>query len=57
MFFKMKGSEAHIREEWDLDDKSSSDNEVVATLAFNKSYIFPKVDYKCLMAKETDVYN
>jgi hypothetical protein len=57
MFFKMKGVEAHIRKEWDLDDESFSDNEGVATLAFNKSYLFPKVDHKCLMAKETDVYN
>lgn len=57
MFFKMKGVEAHIRKEWDLDDESFSDNEGVATLAFNKSYLFPKVDHKCLMAKKTDVYN
>jgi hypothetical protein len=42
MFFKMKGSEAHIGKEWDLDDESSSDNEGVATLAFNKSHLFPQ---------------
>lgn len=52
-FFKKKGCKAHIRKEWDLNDESSPNNEVVATLTFNNSSIFPKVDHTCLMAKES----
>jgi hypothetical protein len=37
-----------------LDESSSDSNdEGIATIAFNKSYFFPKVDHTCLMAKES----
>jgi hypothetical protein len=50
---KKKGDEAHIEKEWDSDDESSSDDEDIATLVFNKSSLFSKVDHTCLMTKES----
>jgi hypothetical protein len=51
--FKKKGCEAHIGIKWNTKESSSvSDNVGVITLSINKSSIFPKVDHKCLMAKE-----
>jgi hypothetical protein len=49
-FLKKKGCKPHIRKEWDLNNESSPDNEVVTTLTLP---IFPKVDHTCLMAKES----
>lgn len=48
---KKKGCEVHIGKEWDSNDESSSDNEGITALAFNKSLLFPKLDHTCLMAK------
>jgi hypothetical protein len=49
---KAKG-EAHLGKEWDSDcSSSSSDDEGLAALAFNKSSLFPNERYTCLMAKE-----
>ena len=53
---KAKG-EAHIGKEWDSDCSSSDfDDEGLATLAFNKSFLFPNECHMCLMAKEKKVY-
>jgi hypothetical protein len=52
---KAKG-EAHLRKEWDSDCSSSdSDDEGLATSAFNKSSFFPNERHTCLMAKEKKV--
>jgi hypothetical protein len=52
---KKKG-EAHIEKECDSDCNSSDyDDEGLATIAFNKSSFFPKVNHTCLMAKEKKV--
>jgi hypothetical protein len=51
-FNNKKGGEAHISKERDLNESSSGD-EGITTLAFNKSSIFPKVDHTCLIAKES----
>jgi hypothetical protein len=52
---KVKG-EAHLGKEWDSDCSSSnSDDEGLATLAFNKSLLFPNERHTCLMAKEKTV--
>jgi hypothetical protein len=52
---KAKG-EAHIGKEWDSDCSSSdSEDEGLATSAFNKSSLFPNERHTCLMAKEKKV--
>jgi hypothetical protein len=48
---KAKG-EAHIGKEWDSD----SEDEGLATSAFNKSSLFPNERHTCLMAKEKKVH-
>jgi hypothetical protein len=47
---KKKGGEVHIGREWDSDESStdSSDEDAV-----NKGLLFPNIDHKCLMAKES----
>jgi hypothetical protein len=53
---KVKG-EAHLGKEWDSDCSSSdSDDEGLATSAFNKSALYPNERYTCLMAKEKKVH-
>jgi hypothetical protein len=53
---KAKG-EVHIGKEWDSDCSSSdSDDEGLATSAFNKSSLFPNERHTCLMAKEKKVH-
>jgi hypothetical protein len=53
---KVKG-EAHIGKEWDSDCSSSdSDDEGLATSAFDKSFHFPNEHHTCLMAKEKKVH-
>jgi hypothetical protein len=52
---KAKG-EAHLGKEWDSNCSSSdSDDEGLATSAFNKSSLFPNERHTCLMAKEKKV--
>jgi hypothetical protein len=52
---KAKG-EAHIGKEWDSDCSSSdSDDEGLASSAFNKSSLFPNERHTCLMAKDKKV--
>jgi hypothetical protein len=53
---KAKG-EAHIGKEWYSDCSSSdSDDEGLATSAFDKSSLFPNEHHTCLMAKENKVH-
>jgi hypothetical protein len=53
---KAKG-EAHIGKEWDSYCSSSdSDDEGLATSAFDKSSLFPNKHHTCLMAKEKKVH-
>jgi hypothetical protein len=52
---KAKG-EVHLGKEWDSDCSSSdSDDEGLASSAFNKSSLFPNERHTCLMAKEKKV--
>jgi hypothetical protein len=52
---KAKG-EAHIGKAWDSNYFSSdSDDEGLATSAFDKSSLFPNEHHMCLMAKEKKV--
>jgi hypothetical protein len=52
---KAKG-EAHLGKEWDSDCSSSdSEDEGLATSAFDKSSLFPNERHTCLMAKEKKV--
>jgi hypothetical protein len=54
-YWKAKG-EAHIEKEWDSDCSSTdSEDEGLATSAFNKSSLFPNERHTCLMAKEKKV--
>ena len=54
-YMKAKG-EAHIGKEWDSDCFSfDSDDEGLATSAFDKSSLFPNERHTCLMAKEKKV--
>jgi hypothetical protein len=53
---KAKG-EADIGKEWESECSSSdSDDEGLATSAFNKSFLFPNERHTCLMAKEKKVH-
>jgi hypothetical protein len=53
-YYKKKGSSAHVCREWDSDESftDSSSDEDAANIAVNKGLLFPKVDHKCLMAKD-----
>jgi hypothetical protein len=52
---KKKGDEAHMGQEWDSDESStdSSSDEDGINIAVNKGLLFPNVDHKCLMAKDS----
>jgi hypothetical protein len=54
-YHKKKGGEAHMGREWDSDESStySSYDEDAANIAINKGLLFPNVDHKCLMAKDS----
>jgi hypothetical protein len=54
-YYKKKGGDAHICREWDFDKSStdSSSDEDAANIAVNKGLLFPNVDHKCLMAKDS----
>jgi hypothetical protein len=53
-YYKKKGGDAHVCQEWDSDVSStdSSSDEDAANIAVNKGLLFPNVDHKCLMAKD-----
>jgi hypothetical protein len=54
--YKKAKGEAHLGKEWDSDCSSSDSNdEELATSAFDKSSLFPNECHTCLMAKEKKV--
>jgi hypothetical protein len=53
-FYRKTKGEAYIGKEWDS-DCSSSDEEGLATSAFDKSSLFPNEHHTCLMEKEKKV--
>jgi hypothetical protein len=54
-YYKKKGGDAHVCREWDSDESStdSSSDEDAANIAVTKGLLFPNVDHKCLMAKDS----
>jgi hypothetical protein len=54
IYYKKKGDDAHICQEWDSDESStdSSSDEDAANIAVNKGLLFPNVGHKCLKAKD-----
>jgi hypothetical protein len=54
MYYKKKGSDAHVCREWDSDESStdSSDDEDAANIVVNKGLLFPNVGHKCFMDKD-----
>jgi hypothetical protein len=53
-YYKKKGGDAHMCQEWDSDVSTtdSSSDENAANIAVNKGLLFPNVGDKCLMAKD-----
>jgi mevalonate kinase len=53
-YYKKKGGEVHMGQEWDSDESStySSSDEDAAIITVNKGLLFPNGDHKCLMAKD-----
>jgi hypothetical protein len=52
-YYKKKGSEAHIGQEWDSNKSSiDSSDEDTAIIAVNKRLLFPNVGHKWLVAKD-----
>jgi hypothetical protein len=53
-YYKKKGGEAHMGQEWDSDESStdSSSDEDAANITINKGLLFANVSHKCLMAKD-----
>jgi ubiquinone biosynthesis protein UbiJ len=53
-YYKKKGDDAHVCQEWDSDESStdSSSNENAANIAVNKGLLFPNVGHKCFMVKD-----
>jgi chromosome segregation ATPase len=52
-YYKKKGGEAHLGQEWDSDESSTdSSDEDAANIAVNKGLLFPNVGHKCLIAKD-----
>jgi hypothetical protein len=53
-YYKKKGGDAHVCQEWDSDMSSTdpSSDEDAANIAANKGLLFPSVGHKCFMAKD-----
>jgi hypothetical protein len=52
-YYKKKGGDAHMCQEWDSDMSSTnSSDEDAANITVNKGLLFPNVGHKCLMAKD-----
>jgi hypothetical protein len=53
-YYKKKGGDAHVCQEWDSNESStdSSSDEDAANIAVNKGLLFPNVGHKCFMAKD-----
>jgi hypothetical protein len=54
-YYKKKGGDAHVCRDWDSEESStdSSSDEDAANIAVNKGLLFPNVDHKCFMAKDS----
>jgi hypothetical protein len=53
-YYNKKGGEAHVGRKWDSDESSTdSFDEDASNIDVNKGLLFPNVDHKCLMAKES----
>jgi RNA processing factor Prp31 len=54
-YYKKNGGDAHVCREWDSDESStkSSSDEDAANIAVNKGLLFPNVNHKCFMAKDS----
>jgi hypothetical protein len=53
-YYKRKGGDAHVCREWDSDESSTdSSDEDAANIAVNKGLLFPNVNHKCFMAKDS----
>jgi hypothetical protein len=53
-YYKRKGRDAHVCQEWDSDESStnSTSDEDTANIVVNKGRLFPNVGHKCFMAKD-----
>jgi hypothetical protein len=52
-YYKKKGDDAHVCQEWDFDESSiDSSDEDAANITVNKGLLFPNVGPKCFMAKD-----
>jgi hypothetical protein len=52
-YYKKKGGDAHVCQEWDSDESSTDSSDEDATnIAVNKGLLFSNVGHKCLMAKD-----
>jgi hypothetical protein len=53
-YYKKKGGDAHMCQEWDSYESStdSSSDEDAANIIVNKGLLFPNVGHKCLMAMD-----
>jgi hypothetical protein len=53
-YYNKKGGEAHVGWKWDSDESSTdSSDEDASNIVVNKGLLFPNIDHKCLMAKES----
>jgi hypothetical protein len=54
MYYKKKGGDAHVCQEWDSDECStdSSFDEDATNIAVNKGLLLPNVGHKCFIAKD-----
>jgi hypothetical protein len=53
-YYKKKGGDAHVCQEWDSDESStdSSSDEDAANITVTKGLLFPNVGHKCTMARD-----
>jgi hypothetical protein len=52
-YYKKKGGDAHVCQEWDSNESSTDSSDEDATnIAVNKGLLFPNVGHKCLMTKD-----
>jgi hypothetical protein len=53
-YYNKKGGEVHVGWKWDSDESSTdSSDEDASNIVVNKGLLFPNIDHKCLMAKES----
>jgi hypothetical protein len=52
-YYKKKGGDAHVCQQWESEESSTdSSNEDAANIVVNKGLLFPNVGHKCFMAKD-----